>query len=400
MSELINNRRHKRELMKELIMELHQGKSVDEVKERFASLIEGVSPAEISAMEQSLIAQGLPVEEVQRLCDVHAAVFKGSLEEYHRAAAAPQYASGHPVDTFKRENRQIEKLIEDSIIPAIESLKKSPDEEGKERLAKAFKQLWEIDKHYSRKENLLFPYLEKHGITAPPKVMWGVDDEIRDLIKQLMGPSEGSSPEKLVATAQVAINRVKEMIYKEENILFPMALDTLTKEEWEQIAQESDDIGYCLYQPEVVEQEASSQPAELISPGEIRLETGVLNLEELTGILNHLPVDITFVDKDNIVRYFSQGKERIFARTKAIIGRKVENCHPPASVHVVEKLIADFKSGAKENEDFWLRLGDAYVYIRYFAVRDEKGEYLGTLEVTQNIAPIQKIEGEKRLVSG
>ncbi|NLC37828.1 MAG: DUF438 domain-containing protein, partial [Clostridia bacterium] len=169
---------------------------------------------------------------------------------------------------------------------------------------------------------------------------------------------------------------------------------------WEQIAQESDDIGYCLYQPEVVEQEASSQPAELISPGEIRLETGVLNLEELTGILNHLPVDITFVDKDNIVRYFSQGKERIFARTKAIIGRKVENCHPPASVHVVEKLIADFKSGAKENEDFWLRLGDAYVYIRYFAVRDEKGEYLGTLEVTQNIAPIQKIEGEKRLVSG
>ena len=172
MSELINNRRHKRELMKELIMELHQGKSVEEVKERFASLIEGVSPAEISAMEQSLIAQGLPVEEVQRLCDVHAAVFKGSLEEYHRAAAAPQYASGHPVDTFKRENRQIEKLIEDSIIPSIRSLKNHRMRKEKAP-GQGIKQLWEIDKHYSRKENLLFPYLEKHGITAPPKVMWG-----------------------------------------------------------------------------------------------------------------------------------------------------------------------------------------------------------------------------------
>lgn len=401
MSEVINNRQHKQKILKELIMELHQGKSVEEVKERFASLIEGVSPAEISAMEQSLIAGGLPVEEVQRLCDVHASVFKGSLDEYHRAAA-PEFTSGHPVHTFKMENRQIEKLIEEKIFPVIQSGKKLPNEETRELLSQGFQQLWEIDKHYSRKENLLFPYLEKHGITAPPKVMWGVDDEIRALIKQVMNPAKAVPLETLMATAEEAVHRVKEMIYKEENIMFPMALDTLTGDEWDRIVQESDDIGYCLYQPEIAEQKVSSQivtEPEVVSSDVIRLETGVLDLEQLTGILNHLPLDITFIDKDNIVRYFSQGKERIFARTKAIIGRKVENCHPPGSVHIVEKLVADFKSGAKDNEDFWIWLGDTYAYIRYFAVRDEDGEYLGTLEVTQNITSIQKIEGEKRLIT-
>ncbi|HHX50904.1 MAG TPA: DUF438 domain-containing protein [Clostridia bacterium] len=401
MSEVINNRQHKQKILKELIMELHQGKSVEEVKERFASLIEGVSPAEISAMEQSLIAGGLPVEEVQRLCDVHASVFKGSLDEYHRAAA-PEFTSGHPVHTFKMENRQIEKLIEEKIFPVIQSGKKLPNEETRELLSQGFQQLWEIDKHYSRKENLLFPYLEKHGITAPPKVMWGVDDEIRALIKQVMNPAKEVPLETLMATAEEAVHRVKEMIYKEENIMFPMALDTLTGDEWDRIIQESDDIGYCLYQPEIAEQKVSSQivtEPEVVSSDVIRLETGVLDLEQLTGILNHLPLDITFIDKDNIVRYFSQGKERIFARTKAIIGRKVENCHPPGSVHIVEKLVADFKSGAKDNEDFWIWLGDTYAYIRYFAVRDEDGEYLGTLEVTQNITSIQKIEGEKRLIT-
>jgi len=116
-------------------------------------------------------------------------------------------------------------------------------------------------------------------------------------------------------------------------------------------------------------------------------------------MFNTLPIDITFVDKDGAVKYFSQGKERIFARPKTIIGRQVQNCHPPASVHIVEKIVEDLRSGKKEHEDFWIRMGDQYVYIRYFAVRNEKGEYLGTMEVTQNIKPIQEISGEKRLMS-
>lgn len=402
MSELINNREHRQKLMKEVIMELHQGKSVEEVKERFASVIEGVSPEEISAMEQSLIEEGLPVEEVQRLCDVHAAVFKGSLADYHQNAAPRQAPPGHPVHTFQQENKAVEKLIAEYITPLIEAAKTTPSVEYKNRLAQAFDQLWELDKHYSRKENLLFPYLEKHGITAPPKVMWGVDDEIRDLIKKVKSPSPEATLETMIAVAEEALHRIKEMIYKEENILFPMALDTLTGDEWNIILQESNEIGYCLYQPEIRFEDVSQETtrkAEVVSADTVQLETGTLNVKVLEAILNRLPVDITFVDKDDIVRYFSQSKDRIFHRTKAILGRKVENCHPPASVHIVRKLVDDFKSGAKDSEDFWLKLGDTFVYIRYFAVRDENGEYLGTLEVTQNISPIQELKGEKRLLT-
>lgn len=136
-----------------------------------------------------------------------------------------------------------------------------------------------------------------------------------------------------------------------------------------------------------------------MSEGFIRLETGMLSLQQLDMMLNHLPVDITYIDQDDVVRYFSHGKERIFARTKAIIGRTVQNCHPPKSVHVVEKLLEDFKSGNKDCEDFWIKSKDKYVYIRYFAIRSEAGEYMGTLEFTQNINPIQEIQGEKRILS-
>ena len=128
------------------------------------------------------------------------------------------------------------------------------------------------------------------------------------------------------------------------------------------------------------------------------METGILSLKQLELLLNHLPVDITFIDHDDVVRYFSHGKERTFARTKAIIGRTVQNCHPPRSVHVVEELLADFKAGKKESEDFWIKFKDKYVYIRYFAVRDENGKYIGTLEFTQDINPIKAIEGEKRIL--
>jgi DUF438 domain-containing protein len=265
----------------------------------------------------------------------------------------------------------------------------------------------DIDKHYSRKENLLFPYLEKYGITAPPKVMWGVDDEIRDAIKQAKAGLQGDegSREDRAKAALEAANKVNEMIFKEENILFPMALDTLTEDEWFNIAEESDEIGYCLTQPAGkwkparVNVSRDTKDAGVQPSGSIRFETGVLSIEEINGMLSTIPVDITFIDKDNIVKYFTLGKERIFARTKAVIGRNVSNCHPPASVHIVEQMVEDFKAKRKDHEDFWIKKGSMYVYIRYFAVRDEKGEYLGTMEVTQNIAPIQALQGEKRLVS-
>lgn len=404
MSEIINNREYRQKVLKELIMELHAGKNADEVKERFAELIEGVSPSEISEMEQALIMEGMPVTEVQRLCDVHAAVFKGSIEEIHH----PEEIPGHPVHTLKLENREIERLINEKIKPQIEDFKTNDNNENIFKLLESINLLWDIDRHYSRKENLLFPYLEKYGITAPPKVMWGVDDEIRDGIKDIrkyLADYQGNKKD-VIGKLEETISKALEMIFKEENILFPMALDTLVEDEWVRIMNESDDIGYCLTEPSGkwkparvnVEPRGEEKLGDENSKGYIKFETGLLSAKEINEMFNNMPFDITFIDKDDIVKYFTMGKERIFARTKAVIGRTVQNCHPPASVHIVEKMIEDFKSGKKDHEDFWIRMGSLYVYIRYFAIRDDDGTYLGTMEVTQNIQPIKELEGEKRLV--
>lgn len=407
MSEIINNREYRKKVLRELIMELHAGKPVEAVKSRFEELIKGISAAEISEMEQALIMDGMPVEEIQRLCDVHAEVFKGSIEEIHRTQK-PEETPGHPIHTFRLENSELENHLNNRLIPHLEDFKKSDSSDNIFKLLEDFNLLMDIDKHYSRKENLLFPYMEKYGITAPPKVMWGVDDEIRDGIKEVRSLLESYSGNKVevISKADAASKKVIEMIFKEENIMFPMVLEALSEDEWLEIEAESDEIGYCLIEPQdkwkpvrtdIVEKQKLD--GKEVSKGVIRFETGFLTESEVSLIFNTLPFDITFVDKDGSVKYFSQGKERIFPRTKAVIGRQVHNCHPPASVHIVEKLILDFRTGEKDSEAFWIRMGDIYAYIRYFAVRDENGEYAGTLEVTQNIKPIQELSGEKRLVS-
>ena len=410
MSEYINNREYRQQVLKELIMELHNGKTVEEVKARFEKLIEGISPSEISEMEQALIMEGMPVEEIQRLCDVHAAVFKGSIEDIHKPEVQDtKDIPGHPLHTFKLENRALESLINESINVHLENFKNDTSKVNAAVLAEDFKKLWEIDKHYSRKENLLFPFMEKYGITAPPKVMWGVDDEIRDAIKEVRKLLDSDSRDKaeIVEKGSEVVNRVIEMIFKEENILFPMVADTLAEDEWIRIEEESAEIGFTLTEPQGkwkpvrvdVEQKEQEQGEKAFYDGYIKFDAGILKPDEINAIFNTLPIDITYVDKDGIVKYFSQGKERIFARPKTIIGRQVSNCHPPASVHIVEKIVEDLQSGKKDHEDFWLRLGDKYVYIRYFAVRNAQGEYLGAVEVSQDIGPIQEITGEKRLLS-
>lgn len=396
MSAEINNREYRQQVLQELISQLHDGKSVDEVKDQFAAVFGNVSAEEIAQAEQALILGGLPVGEVQRLCDVHAAVFKGSIEEIHRPSD-PAKIPGHPINTLWRENRALETLIQDM------QSKLSSGANAQSGLKDDLTRLMEIDRHYSKKENLLFPYLEQYGITAPPKVMWGVDDEIRDELKEILKKLPAESAAQLAPRLEALFNRITEMIFKEENILFPMLIENLTQDEWKIIADEVADLGYCLIDGAPVwkptaENKPKAELREEAGPGVITLPTGILKTEELVRMLDTLPIDITFVGKDDTVKYFSQGAERVFPRTKAIIGRKVSNCHPPASVHIVEKLVEDFRDGRKDQEDFWIKMGDKYILIRYFAVRSEAGEYLGVLEVTQNIRPIQEISGEKRLV--
>jgi len=400
MSQEINNRERRKQAIKDMLRQLHEGKTVEEVQSIFRDAFDGVSASEISAAEQALINEGLPVAEVQRLCDVHSAVFKGSIEEIHTPSDVTKIP-GHPAHTLKAENAAITAHMNERIRPLLSQV-----QAGKlaaQTLLPEIGALLAIDLHYSRKENLFFPYLEQHGITAPPKVMWGVDDEIRALLKDSAKLAAQGSDQTATKLTE-GLTRVEEMIFKEENILIPMLIDTLSAEEWSNIAQESGEIGYCMIETPPVWRakgapaEQAAAPAAPVS-GAVQLPTGFLSVPELSRMLDTLPIDITFVGADDTVRYFSQGSERVFPRTKAIIGRNVKNCHPPASVHIVEGIIDDFKNGKKDHEDFWIKLGDKFVYIRYFAVRDEAGTYLGVLEVTQDIKPIQAIEGEKRLVS-
>lgn len=391
MSGEINNREYRQKVIRELIRDLHAGKSVDEVKGRFEAAFDGVSAEEIAQAEQALIADGLPVAEVQRLCDVHAAVFKGSIGQIH--AAGPADIPGHPANTLKLENRAIEALAGE--------IRQQLSFPSFGKLAEKLRKLGEIDRHYLKKENLLFPYMERYGITAPPKVMWGVDDEIRDKLRTVAKEAETADVPGLREKVEALLGSVEEMIFKEENIMLPMLLENLTQDEWKRVADDAQEFGFCLIDPPPVWEPAADKapPPQAAAPGMISLPTGVLSLTELERMLDTLPFDITFVGKDDAVRYFSQNAERIFPRTKTVIGRKVSNCHPPASVRIVEQLVEDLRSGKKDHEDFWIEMGGKYVLIRYFAVRSAAGEYLGVLEVTQDIRPLQTIRGEKRLVS-
>ncbi|HCX65197.1 MAG TPA: PAS domain S-box protein, partial [Eubacteriaceae bacterium] len=362
---------------------------------------------EITEIETQLVKEGLPVEEIQNLCDVHASVFKGTVEEIHQIRR-DEDTPGHPIHTFRVENKNLEEMLEKRVKPHIESFEREDNAQIVHELKEDFKYLWELDKHYGRKENLVFPYMEKYDITAPPQVMWAVDDENRNHIKEvrnLLKHYEYDHPkEDILEKAKAAVSGIEEMIFKEENILFPMVLDTFNDREWKEILDAGGEYGYFFFEPvnEWKPKLKAEGDAEGAQEGEqadtVHFDAGFMTPEEVNAMLNTLPIDMTFVDKNGKVKYFSQGKERIFARPKTIIGREVKNCHPPSSVHIVEQIVEELKSGKKDHEDFWIQLGDKFAHIRYFAVRNDQGEFLGVVEVSQDIKPIQEITGEKRLV--
>lgn len=406
MSELINDAEKRKELLKHMILQLHEGKAPEAVKKQLIRLLGKVPYNDVVEVEQELIKEGLPQEEVLRLCDIHTMALDGVLDHTEAKTAPP----GHPVHTFKEENRALRKEIQ-TLEHLYEEVKntKSKDQLGRlfDEIHQHFNALMDAEKHYLRKENLLFPFLEKHGITGPPTVMWGKHDEARELLKgavETLGATDNITVEEAKTVIDLVLGpaskAVDDMINKEEEILFPMCLDTLTEEEWVEIERQSIEYGFCLYDPKVkwspegVELEESA--SEEID--KIQLPSGSFNINELTAILNTIPFDMTFVDKNDRVKYFTQGRERIFARSRAILGRNVRNCHPPSSVHVVEKILGDFKSGKKDHSAFWITLKDRFIHIEYFALRSEDSDYLGTLEVSQDLTEKRKLKGEQRLL--
>ncbi len=348
----------KKEIMKDIILKLHQGLSVDEAKERFEEEVGNVSSTEIADIEQSLINEGLSPEEIKKFCNVHALIFQSALEK----SASEETFPSHPVFLFRLENREIEKLV-DSLKNTIEKGGEYELPSLKEAIKSLLLKLKGIETHYERKEQLLFPYLEKQGFTGPSKVMWGKDNEIRDLLKTAMAEIDSINTMKTFGVyARKALNPLIEeivgMIFKEENILFPASLEKLNSGEWVEILRESDDIGYVFIEKpaetEVLMKNLQTALLEepIFQDSVISMPTGKIQLDELMYVLNILPVDLTFIDKEDTVRYFSDTHGRIFHRTKSVIGRKVQNCHPPQSVDVVEKILASFKEKKKDFFDF------------------------------------------------
>jgi len=406
MSEYIRSREQRQEALKGVIRRLHRGESVETVKVDFAQLLNDVGPSEIAEIEQALIAEGLPETEVKRLCDVHVAVFRESLD----TQAPPQERPGHPIHTFRAENDAAEAVLGE-LERAIAALEEEPDDEARwERVAALLSILREYDRHYLRKENLLFPYLEKHGFAGPSSVMWAIHDDVRDEWKsldQLLGRGPGEDP--VIAVAQVRnqwtrlATTIREMFYKEANILFPTALEKLSEEEWREIRAQEAEIGYSYVEPQ--DWPTNGRPAESeLAPesvsraGQLSLDTGALTIEQISLLLGNLPLDITYVDADDEVRFFSHGQERVFSRSTAVIGRKVQKCHPPQSVHRVQQILDAFRAGTRDVAEFWIQMNGRFVHIRYWALRDQGGTYQGTLEVVQDITALRELQGERRLV--
>lgn len=366
--------------LKSILRELHEGKDPQTLKERFSNLIGDVSPGEIGRLEQELVGEGLNPEEITKLCDLHVRVFQEGLERQAKLETGTE----HPLTLLRNENQQIQKSVLEFRnelnrlkAPQPDAAPAAVTETVRERLDALAK----VEAHYRRKENQLFPFLEKHGITAPPQVMWSVHDEIRALLRDTRTALDSADAEQVSAKGNELAHKIDDMIYKEEKVLFPMAMEVLTREDWD----------------EMLRSETARAPPESAG-GLLRLDTGELSLEQLNGMLTHLPVDMTFVDENDVVRYYSEGRDRVFARTPEVIGRKVQNCHPPKSAHIVNRILEEFKAGRRDVAEFWIEMGGKFVHIRYYAVRSRQQRYLGTLEVTQDVASIRALHGERRIL--
>jgi len=401
MSEFINNTSRRQEALKSMIAQLHAGKTVEEVKSQFAALLAEVDATEIAWLEQSLIADGMSPTEIKRLCDVHVAAFQDALEA--RAGVALErsepLAAERVIAGFKESNVVVLRTL-DGLEGAVQAGKWAEAREWLRRLR-------QHERHYLRKENVLFPFLEKHGFTGPSTVMWAIHDDIRQGWKQLderLG--ERPDPDGVAAVLSPLAEAIRQMVYKEENILFPAALRTLTAQEWAIIAGNDASPDRAAPSAETATPPAASLP--VMSPvardGLLPLDVGALTARQINLLLKHLPIDVTFVDENDEVRYYSAGRERIFDRQPEIIGRKVQQCHPPTSIHRVQRILDDFRSGRRDDAEFWIQMADAegqrrrFIHIVYYAVRDADGSYRGTLEVTQDVGHIRQLEGERRLL--
>ena len=429
----------KKEKLKGLLRKIHKDEGdVEELKEEFKGLLKSIAPQEIPAIEQELVSEGVTPDEIAEMCDVHVEMFRESVEDEFSEAEIPE---GHPLKTLSRENEEITKDAE-LLGLKVSSIEEAEDHDEREQKLKELSEdvsdLLRIDRtHYTRLEMIIFPHIEKRGIEAVPRVLWRKHQENMAKVKKLLGlisrgpENENGFIEKLRELSQDVSQAILDMVFRENNILYPTLEELLTEEEWVAVSEQEEEIGYYKLEPgerwspdgepkypyeveaEISEKELSELPDQLRTmiseeevemdrydirkEGDMEIDTGFLSKEEINSIFRTLPFDITYIEENNRVRYFSE-TERIFPRSRSIIGRPVRLCHPPKSEDKVKNIIKSFKSGEEDEAEFWIQGNGAFIHIRYFSVRNEDGDYLGTIEVVQEVSDIRDLEGEKRIL--
>jgi len=417
--------KEKIEAIKSILMKLHQGVSVDELKSRFRDVLEGVSPFEIPLIEQELIREGVPISEIFRLCDLHVELLRDLLHP----TELKDVPKGHPLYLLSRENEYLAKLAEALGIYA-EALSRAKPEDVIDHLRTLGNVIAELRKfrlHYRKIQMLIFPYLERRGITAVPRVLWDKEDQaiiklraLSTLIEKAMS-SPGEHIDGIVKESRELSKEILDLIFREERILFPSVWVLFSEGEWAAIHEEAKSIGYLVpieiewtpkakpllpfevrgaitpEQLEKVPQEfkfavmATLKPDtyEVKSEGDLEFRTGFLSREEVEEIIRHMPIEITYADVNDRVTFFSESVlKKGFARTKTIIGRRLEYCHPPRLENFVKNIVNDLKSGGDSLKEYWTKLGDRIIRVIVVAVRDRDGKYLGTLEIVEDLTEI------------
>ena len=405
MSEITSGKGDKKELLKGMIKRLHNGENFEQVKREFEEKIGDISPSEIGRIEEELIRDGMPQEEIHRLCDIHLAMFAKFNDEAQEIAPA-----GHPIHVLMEEHKLLLAFAAQlrKTAAKVAEADNNADSQDIDAIKELIEKFRSSVTHYLREENVLFAYLEKHGITQPPAVMWMEHDSIREIEKNLYSIGDAYLETKSLDLAQRLADAslaLAEMLTnhfrKENNILYPASLEVIGANEWADARQQFDEIGYCPFTPQEALEPfgTAGAPSPAAVPGNsLVFETGSMTRDEIEAVFNTLPFDITFVNKDDEVQFYSNSDDRVFVRTKAVIGRKVQQCHPQKSIHIVNQILDDFRNGARDSAEFWINLDGRLILIQYFPVRDGNNNYLGCIEVTKDITDIKKLEGEKRLL--
>lgn len=441
------------EKLKSYLKRLGEGESLEAVRKDFAAEFQGVEASEIMKAEEAILAEGTPITEVQKLCDVHSALFHGTTDysNKHEKSAALSQVKGHPLQTFTRENEALTKLIDrmkellhdtdettgSGSLPVDEKQadtgklpvdEKQVDTGNLPQIAAQLLKIREVAVHYAKKGDLLYPHLNaRYGIAGPSAVMWTADDEIRDelgaLCKALQKGREAAEQNatgsfqssqwdvKWLERLQKVLMRAEEMIYKENHILFPNCAVNFTEEDWMGIYRDAKDYADCLGVHGEVWEEAENwlrkekeakktvfkgtkdgQASEgeedrvgsNFSDGVIHMPGGHMTIRQLTALLNTIPLEISFIDAEDRNCYFNEGP-KVFKRAQMALGRSVFTCHPPKVETMVRRIIGEFREGTLDRVPVWMDKGGRTMLVTYMAVRDESGEYMGTMELVQDM---------------